>query len=212
MESIQGDAQEETSNAGPEAELTPAFSCRRRGLGRPDPAESRDEASPPFAPRRAPGLDQTTDRNDWWRPEIVMSRCQNSSAFRLTTVVAMLLWLLGQTMCIQHCAQLAFTEDGHSCCAKKSGGPTKSSSGGGMVFCGSLKLAKLEVKTSLPKIAVLVTVPVTPAALFITPEPVAEHNRPAHLRAIPRADYVFLPEVSLGPALRTLAPPLARLS
>lgn len=121
----------------------------------------------------------------------------------------MFLWLLGQTLCLQHCAKLTFAKGGQECCAKKSDGQSKASAGGGRMLCGSLKMAKLETKTLLPEAAASLPLPpFAPVAFLVLPDTSVDLGLPVCLRSLPRADFVFLPEVSLGAALRSLAPPV----
>lgn len=117
----------------------------------------------------------------------------------------MFVWLLGQTLCLQHCAKLTFAKAGHECCAKKSEGQSKAP--GGKMLCGSLKMAKLETKTLLPEAATLPPPPFAPVAFLLLPDTTVGLGLQVHLRTLPRVDFVFLPEVSLGAALRSLAPP-----
>lgn len=137
-----------------------------------------------------------------------MTRRQKySPAFRLTAAVAMFVWLLGQTLCLQHCARLVFANGGQECCAKKSEGQSKAPAGGGKMLCGSLKMAKLETKTLLPDVAALPLPPFVPVAFLVLPDTSPDLSLPVTFRTLPRVDFVFLPEVSLGAALRSLAPP-----
>lgn len=153
-------------------------------------------------------LDETRHPADKSHARTVMNRSQkHSTGLRLTVVMVMFIWLLGQTFCLQHCAKLAFTKGAHACCAKKTSDQTKSSSGEGKMLCGSLKLAKLETKTSLPEFATLPPSSITPVALFVLTEITVDLGLPISFRTRPRVDWVFLPEVSLGAALRSLAPP-----
>lgn len=122
-------------------------------------------------------------------------------------MVVMFAWLLGQTICLRHCAELTFAKGGMDCCAKKAEGQTKSPAGSGRMICGSLKMAKLETKTLLPEGAVLPVPFLAPAAFLVLPDTSVDGGLLVYLRTLPRVDFVFLPEVSLGAALRGLAPP-----
>ena len=153
-------------------------------------------------------LDQTAGRADWGLVDFVTAPFQKHSyGFRLAAVVAVFFWLLGQTLCLQHCARQAFAKGTHACCARKAAQPDKAPAGGGTMLCGSLKLAKLETKTSLSEVATLPPPSFNPVVLFVLPEAAIELGGPFSRRARPRVDWVFLPEVSLGAALRSLAPP-----
>jgi hypothetical protein len=75
------------------------------------------------------------------------------------------------------------------------------------MLCGTLKSARMEATTSLS---------LPPETLLLTDGPVvwlipvvarADLDLSTLLRQVPRVDFVFLPEVSLGAALRGLAPP-----
>ena len=78
------------------------------------------------------------------------------------------------------------------------------------MLCGTVKLAKLESKTLLPEMearplfttVVFLVLPDTDTGLSLTDT----------FRGLPRVDFVFRPEVCLGAALRSLAPPLPWLS
>ena len=138
-----------------------------------------------------------------------MTRRQKySPAFRLTALVAMFVWLLGQTLCLQHCANLTFAKGGQECCAKNSEGQSKSPGGGGKMLCGSLKMAKLETKTLLTEAAPLPFPTFAPVAFLVLPDTSPDLGLPVTFRTLARVDFVFLPEVSLGAALRSLAPPV----
>ena len=132
---------------------------------------------------------------------------EHSAAFRLTAVVALFVWLLGQTLCLQHCAKLTFAKGGQECCAQKGDGQTKSPAGGSKTLCGSLKLAKLETNQSLHNVATLPPPSFVPIAFLVVPRNALDVRLPACLRTLPRADWVFLPKMSFGAALRSLAPP-----
>ena len=156
----------------------------------------------------AAALDQASRRDDKFLVRTAMTRRQpNSSAVSLTAAVAMFLWLLGQTLCLQHCARLTFAKGGQDCCAKKSEGHSKRPAGEGKMTCGSLKIAKLETKTLVSEVAALPVPLLAPAAFLVLRDTTADLGLQVHLRTLPRADFVFLPEVSLGAALRSLAPP-----
>lgn len=76
------------------------------------------------------------------------------------------------------------------------------------MLCGSLKMAKLEAKTLVPE---AVTVPLdifAPAAVLALPDTSVDSGLQVNLRTLPRVDFVFRPEVSLGAAFRSLAPPV----
>lgn len=140
---------------------------------------------------------------------LIAYRQTHSPVFRFTAAVAMLVWLIGQTLCLHHCAQLTFAKGMNSCCAKKENGSRPSSQEKDKLPCGSLKLAKLESKPSLSA-----TTPPSPSAFGPAPVLVLRHavgdrQSPDFDRTRPRMDWIFRPKMSLGPVLCGLAPPAA---
>ena len=143
-----------------------------------------------------------------------------SSIFRFVAVAWMFVWIAVQAACVQHCSAQAFGASRtasaagvHGCCAKKaaekSSQPTAPNAPGSS--CCSLSKA-LKAESIDPDQAL------TAALLFAVPTPQMPNLAstfvvvsPAHFqRCCARWDWVFLPEVSLGAALRGLAPPGVR--
>jgi len=139
-----------------------------------------------------------------------------SPLLRSCAAAALLVWVAAQVLCFAHCnfgASMAMTEKssaghidhdaapkpvvGGSCC------PKPHSSSGGAV-CVTLKSALVGcTATTLvqPDFQLLYTT--APLALDVKAvEPTSSFSRQAKAR-----DWVFTPEVCLGPAFRSLAPP-----
>ena len=134
-----------------------------------------------------------------------------SSSFRLLAVVATFLWLLAQSLCFQHCARYRFTQGSDACCLKGSGERGPKSERDGQMRCGSLKLARVEAPAALPLLPDL-GIASEPSllgdrALMVATESTAGLDLAVQVRGVPRMDFVFQPEVCLGAALRSLAPP-----
>jgi len=134
-----------------------------------------------------------------------------SSSFRLLAVVATFLWLLAQSWCFQHCARYRFTPGSGACCLKASGERGPKSERDGQMRCGSLKLARVEASAALPLLPDLV-IALEPSLLgdwvsMVPTESTADLDLAVQVRGVPRLDFVFQPEVCLGAALRSLAPP-----
>ena len=70
-----------------------------------------------------------------------------------------------------------------------------------------LKTVKLETKTGFPEVAAVKLPPSLPVVLPTLPEVPTRSAFADYVRARPRADFAFRPEVSLGAALRSHAPP-----
>ena len=129
-------------------------------------------------------------------------------ASRVFAVAWLFVWLTAQTLCVHHCASLTFAKNSDSaCCAKKSSDPSKAPTGTGSISCGGLKTVKLETKTGLSEVAVVMLPPSLPVFVLTLPEIPADSAFADYVRALPRVDFVFRPEVSLGAALRSHAPP-----
>lgn len=128
---------------------------------------------------------------------------------RVFAAAWLLVWLTAQTICVHHCASMAFAQGkaAGGCCAKKSSDSAKGSSSSGAVVCGGLKTVKLESKTELSVSAAVVVTTVKLVLTLPLPEPHLDSFVLRPRRAVPRVDWVFLPEVSLGAAFRALAPP-----
>lgn len=134
-----------------------------------------------------------------------------SPSYRLLAVVATFLWLLAQSWCFQHCARYRFTQGSAACCLKGSGERGQKSERDGQMRCGSLKLARVEAAAALPQ---LPQPGITPEpshldyrASRVAVESTADLDLAVQRRGVPRMDFVFLPEVCLGAALRSIAPP-----
>ena len=132
-----------------------------------------------------------------------------SVASRVFAVAWLFVWLTAQTLCVHHCAALSFAKQngGSECCAKKSSDTSKAPTGTGSISCGGLKTVKLETKTGLSEVAVVMLPPSLPVFVLTLPEIPAGPAFADYVRALPRVDFVFRPEVSLGAALRSHAPP-----
>ena len=135
-------------------------------------------------------------------------RTQLPIVFRLFAVAWLLVWLTAQTLCVQHCALRTFAKaGGHECCTKKASDSSKTPASAPSIACGGLKVAKLDSKTSLSERSPLILLTVMPVFVLRFPEVSADSVFADYVRALPRADFVFRPEVSLGAALRCHAPP-----
>lgn len=134
-----------------------------------------------------------------------------SSSFRLLAVVATLLWLLAQSWCFQHCARYRFTRGSGACCLKSSGERGQKSERDGQMRCGSLKLARVEASAALPLLPDpgIASEPslLGDRASMVATVSTADLELAVQVRGVPRMDFVFQPEVCLGAALRSLAPP-----
>ncbi len=139
-------------------------------------------------------------------------RRHSSLAFRLTAVVAMLVWLVGQTLCLHHCAQRTVASGGRGCCAKKlaekTQGSSRSPADGGNFTCGSLKLAKLETGTASLEFSEFAQPILVPTELRTLLGGELRGSVRVGMGPRPRADYVFRPAECFGGAFLGLAPPL----
>ena len=150
-----------------------------------------------------------------------MRSCQTTFSPLLRTFAAgaLLVWVAAQVLCFAHCnfgvghgdseeaschgsaPTPAHHDDGDS------SSPTHDESSASAA-CSTLKTALLDSGATVlvqPNFHLLYTL--TPAALALDAtavEPTASFSRQAW-----RRDWVFTPEVCLGPAFRSLAPPLA---
>ncbi len=139
-----------------------------------------------------------------------------SPLLRTCAVGALLLWVAAQVLCFAHCnfgVPMTVTKntpaahalapkpvsENHSCC------PKPSNTSGGSV-CTTLKSALVEKDssgTTQPNLAPLYTL-----ALFsVFLETTATAPSASVFRRAEKHDWVFTPEVFLGPAFRSLAPP-----
>jgi hypothetical protein len=126
---------------------------------------------------------------------------------RVFSVVWLLVWLTAQTLCVYHCASVAVSaEEEAGCCAKKSSAHSTSDPDSGMTDCGGLKTVMLQTNASLSQIALAVS-EVSLVSAFALPEPRPNEILLGSFRGVPRVDWVFEPEISLGAALRAHAPP-----
>ncbi len=131
-----------------------------------------------------------------------------AAAARMFAVAWLFVWLAAQTMCVHQCAALTFGKNGgRECCAKKSSDSPKAAGGGGSAFCVGLKSVKFESKTGMSGVSAVMLPPSLPVFVLTLPYLPADSALADHVRALPRADFVFRPEVSLGAALRSHAPP-----
>jgi hypothetical protein len=117
-------------------------------------------------------------------------------------------WITAHAMCVGHCTGLGSVKNGgHDCCAASNSGSSKTSESRTKSLCGELKLATLETKSTLGEpVAVVPPLPL-PFFLSLLAESSVSSCTAAFLRSAPRPDFVFRPEVCLGAALRSLAPP-----
>lgn len=135
-------------------------------------------------------------------------RIQLPVVSRFFAVAWLLVWLTAQTLCVQHCALRTFAKaGGHECCTKKASDSSKPPASAPSISCAGLKAAKLDSKTGLSERAPLIRSTVMREFVFKLPEVPADSGFADYVRALPRADFVFRPEVSLGAALRSHAPP-----
>lgn len=137
--------------------------------------------------------------------------------FRSYAAGVLSVWVAAQVLCFAHCnfgVRVMMTEtavispkpapesaaESHSCCPK----PGKTSSGGSV--CVTLKSALVDNDssgTTQPNLTSLYTLALFAIVLETTATaPSATIFRPAE-----KHNWVFTPEVFLGPALRSLAPP-----
>ena len=142
-----------------------------------------------------------------------------SPLFRCFAAAALFVWLAAQVLCTAHCNfGVCHSEAGQASCH----GPAQSQShhdegdsptpahdeSSATAACLTLKSALLGGGAPTlvqPEFFVLYTLPPIVLGLDATAtEPVASISRDARPR-----DWVFTPEVSLGPALHSLAPPFA---
>lgn len=133
---------------------------------------------------------------------------KNSLLLRLMGAAWLFVWITAHAMCVGHCTGLGSAKKGgHDCCTASQSGSSKTSESGAKSLCGELKLATLEKKSTLGEPAAFV-VPVPLALIpYLLAEIPADSCTAAFLRSAPRPDFVFRPEVCLGAALRSLAPP-----
>ncbi len=131
-----------------------------------------------------------------------------STAFRLFAAAALLLWMSASALCIQHCAGLSFTGRGLAdCCSANKTGASQSTNPGAKAICGGLKMAKLEAKAALAEPEKTVSPAALPFPSFSLSEIHVGPHDVGSLRHNSRTAFVFRPEVCLGAALRSLAPP-----
>ncbi len=134
--------------------------------------------------------------------------------FRWFAAMTLLLWLGAQALCQAHCLPGAChdesgTAGGHEAATSHShhddGQSPAHQDSSADASCETLKSALSSHASSpliIPEFSVLYTL--APLALDVTAiEPVALFSRDARTR-----DWVFTPEVCLGPAFRSLAPPV----
>ena len=132
-----------------------------------------------------------------------------SLAGRVFAVAWLAVWLTAQTLCVHHCASLTLGKsNGGGCCAKKAPDAPKKAVDGSFSPCSGLKTVKLEAKAVMADFTPVVLVPFQPDFVLPLPATNLDSSVAHYSRARPRADFVFQPEVSLGAALRSLAPPV----
>ncbi len=155
-------------------------------------------------------LDSTQPKADF-----LICDCMKLAALRLSlagrvfAVAWLSVWLTAQTLCVHHCAALALAKsDGGGCCAKKAPDAAKKGADNSFFPCSSLKTVKLEAKAVLADFAPVALVPSQPNFVLSLPATNLNSSLAHYVRSLPRADFVFRPEVSLGAALRSLAPPM----
>ena len=137
--------------------------------------------------------------------------------FRWFAAVTLLVWIGAQALCQAHCSPGAChdesgTAGGHEAATSHSHHDDEQSpahqDSSADASCETLKSALSSHASSpliIPEFSVLYTLAPTALALDVTAiEPVALFSRDARTR-----DWVFTPEVFLGPAFHSLAPPLA---
>ena len=137
-------------------------------------------------------------------------------AWRACSLAVLMIWTAGMALCASHCSlgtqrlfalQLSchsVSDEAGSCAGGTCGGDAKKSNKSASV-CFTLK----HLFADTPQ--VVLTIPLVPAfdataalhALVIKGTTTLDTSRRTDLR-----DWVFMPEVSLGPALRAHAPPL----
>ena len=153
-------------------------------------------------------LDYAQSKADYF-----IGHCMKLAALRFSLVgrvfaVAWLsVWLTAQTLCVHHCASLALAKsDDGGCCAKKAPDAAKKGADNSFFPCTGLKTVKLEAKAVMADFAPVVLD--QPNFVFALPATNLDASLAHCIRSLPRADFVFRPEVSLGAALRSLAPPV----
>ncbi|MFO1452704.1 MAG: hypothetical protein U1F61_31345 [Opitutaceae bacterium] len=67
---------------------------------------------------------------------------------------------------------------------------------------------KLESGAGLANVAPVFLLPLQPDFVLALPATNPDSSLDRYVRSLPRADFVFRPEVSLGAAFRSLAPPM----
>jgi hypothetical protein len=139
---------------------------------------------------------------------MAMRPMKNSPLLRLMAAAWLVVWITAHAMFVGHCTGLGSAKKGgHDCCTASQSGSSKTSESGAKSLCGELKLATLEKKSALDEpvaFVAAVPLPLIPSLLAEIP---ADSSTAAFLRTAPRSDFVFRPEVCLGAALRSLAPP-----
>lgn len=116
--------------------------------------------------------------------------------------------MIAQGLCVRHCAVSDHaTSTGTSCCAGKSHASSDIPADRGSTSCGGLKAVQFDSKTGMDGGLVATVAPAV--VLFVLPdlEESPDSVGSEFLRTRPRADFVFVPEHSLGAALRSTAPP-----
>lgn len=132
-----------------------------------------------------------------------------SLAGRVFAVAWLSVWLTAQTLCVHHCASLALGKsNGGGCCANKAPEAAKKAADSSFFPCSGLKTVKLEAKAVMADFAPVVLLPFQPDFVLALPATNLDSSLAHYVRSLPRADFVFRPEVSLGAALRSLAPPV----
>lgn len=132
-----------------------------------------------------------------------------SLAGRVFAVAWLAVWLTAQTLCVHHCASLALAKsNGGGCCAKKDTNAAKKAADSNFFPCSDLKTVKLEAKAVMADFTPVVLVQFQPDFVLPLPATNLDSSLANYVRALPRSDFVFRPEVSLGAALRSLAPPV----
>lgn len=132
-----------------------------------------------------------------------------SLAGRVFAVAWLSVWLTAQTLCVHHCAALVLAKsDGGGCCAKKAPDAAKKGADSSFFPCSGLKTVKLEAKAVMADFAPEVLRPSQPDFVLALPATNLFSPLAHYVRVLPRADFVFRPEVCLGAALRSLAPPV----
>lgn len=139
-----------------------------------------------------------------------------ATAWRICSLVVLVLWTAGMAMCAAHCAlgtvrlssvQLSChsSSDKASACHGNDADPGESQQGSPSV-CYTLKHLFADgpqLQLTIPELPVFDTAVIF-EAITLCSEPVLS----TRLRQQQTPEWVFTPEVSLGPALRSLAPPI----